>query len=58
MDENRKVATGFILGEVKDITRAFHLPLESDEELNLDSDDIYRIMYERDYFYRWIQKYS
>ncbi|CAH2051828.1 unnamed protein product, partial [Iphiclides podalirius] len=51
MDENTKVATGYIVGEVVD-THPFSKEFTSSEELSLKCEDIYQILCKRDYDYR------
>ncbi|XP_049878856.1 fatty acid synthase-like [Pectinophora gossypiella] len=51
LDEDRIVAIGYIRGDVQESTRAFKMTFESEEELDVTSDDVYQMFYERDYFY-------
>lgn len=51
MDENTKVATGYIIEEVVD-TQSNTKEFTSTEDLELKSEDIYRLFSKRGYDYR------
>ena len=51
MDDNRKVATGYI-NEIPKIKKVVEETEESVIEFELNADDIYKLLEERDYNYR------
>ncbi|XP_026316598.1 uncharacterized protein LOC113227796, partial [Hyposmocoma kahamanoa] len=52
MDNNRQVARGFILNQLKENKKAFILSFESKEKLEFKCEDVYKMLQERDYQYK------
>ncbi|KAI5632206.1 acyl transferase domain-containing protein [Phthorimaea operculella] len=51
LDEDRKVIAGSIKDELYETKRAFEMPFEHTEELELTTDDVYQLLHERDHHY-------
>lgn len=51
LNENRNVARGYI-SDLNDNWNSYNISMETDEKLELNSDDIYSILRERDYNYK------
>lgn len=54
MDDNRKVAQGVVVIELTENKKAFGMSFESEEKLEFKCDDIYKILQERDYQYKYV----